>query len=178
MNNKSLETLPENRDARKSVCDGTGMDQFLPPSRKRIVKVYGLGVLLTIVLFLFQLMMIFDVVGEVLHYKTWLRETLGPKNAGKLMVLGCFFALMAVHAGQTALWGILVPNAASVQHNRRRLLFRRIGHNSGLRRHSAEISLETSRHYDRDIRCIDVWMFDGVPVPSSTGRLAALLGRT
>ena len=108
MNNKSLETLSENRDARKSACDGTGMDQFLPPSRKRIVKVYGLGVLLTIVLFLFQLVMIFDVAGEVLHYKTWLRETLGPKNAGKLMVLGCFFALMVVHAGQAALWGIFL----------------------------------------------------------------------
>lgn len=108
MTNKPLETLSENRGALRHACVGKGMGNSIPPSRKRIVKVYGLCMLLTIVLFLLQLVMIFDVAGEVLHYKTWLRETLGPKNAGKLMVLGCFFALMVVHASQAALWGIFL----------------------------------------------------------------------
>ena len=60
---------------------------------------------------------------------------------------------------------------------RRCLLHRCIDDNAGLRRHPAEIPLETSRHADCDHRGADVWLFDGVLVRGSSGRLAELLGR-
>ncbi|RYH07806.1 two pore domain potassium channel family protein [Tropicimonas sp. IMCC6043] len=59
--------------------------------------------------------MIFDVAGEVLRSRSWLREALGAKNAGKLIVLGSFFALMAVHAGQAALWGVFLHRTKLLQ---------------------------------------------------------------
>jgi len=86
--------------------DGSGIDKHLPPSRRRIAGVYGVALLLALVLFYFHVVMIFDVAGEMLRYKPWLLENLGPKQAGKLLVLGCFFALMVAHATQAALWGL------------------------------------------------------------------------
>lgn len=108
MNSKRPETPTEDRSAGENTFDGSGLDKHLPPSRRRITKVYGLALLLSLVFFVFQLVMIFDVIGEVMRHKSWLREALGPKTAGKLIVLGCFFALMVVHASQAALWGVFL----------------------------------------------------------------------
>ena len=53
-------------------------------------------------------MVIFDVIGEMLRYKAWLLENMGPKDAGKLILLGCFFALMSAHLIQAAVWGLFL----------------------------------------------------------------------
>ena len=72
---------------------------------------------------------------------------------------------------------VIVLYTAVTQDYRRYLLHRHVDHDAGLRRHPAEVSLETSRHADRDNRGADVWLFDGVPVRDSTGSLEAILGR-
>ena len=68
-------------------------------------------------------------------------------------------------------------DTAVTQYCRGYLLHRCIDLNAELRRHPAEVSLETSRHADRDNRGADVWLFDGVLVRDSTGSLEASLGR-
>jgi hypothetical protein len=108
VNSKSLETLPGNGGVRQSASDGTRMDKHLPPSHRRIIAVYGLALLTALVLFYFHVVVIFDVIGEMLRYRTWLLENMGPKVAGKILLLGCFFALMAAHATQAAVWGLFL----------------------------------------------------------------------
>jgi hypothetical protein len=33
---------------------------------------------------------------------------MGPRHAGKLLLLGCFFALMSAHVTQAAVWGLFM----------------------------------------------------------------------
>ena len=84
------------------------MDKHLPPSRRRIVGVYGFALLLTLSLFYFYLVVIFDVTAEFLRYKPWLRAQLGPGGAGKIIVLGSFLTLMLAHLVQAAIWGLFL----------------------------------------------------------------------
>ena len=90
--------------------------KHLLPSRTRIFAVYGLALLLTLVLFYFHLMVIFDAISEMLGYKEWLLANLGPKHTGKLLLLGSFFALTLAHVIEAAVWGLflrwtrLLPN--------------------------------------------------------------------
>jgi hypothetical protein len=81
-------------------------DQYLPPSRGRIVWVYGFALLLALALFSFHVVVIFDVIGEMLRYKAWLLEKLAPKDVGKILLLGCFFALMLAHVTEALVWGL------------------------------------------------------------------------
>lgn len=106
MNNKPIETLPENEGVRQNTSDGTKTDKPLPPSRSRIAEVYGFALLLALVLFYFHVMVIFDVIGELLRCKAWMLEHLGPKHTGKLLLLICFFALMLAHIAEAAVWGL------------------------------------------------------------------------
>ncbi len=79
---------------------------------------------------------------------------------------------------EAVVWGlVLALDKGVTQYYRGCLLLRFIDHNAGLRGHPAEVSLEASRHADRDHRCADVWLFDGVLVRGATARLGALLGR-
>jgi len=106
VNSKPFETLLENGDVRQNTPDGTKLDKHLSPSRRRIIGVYGFALLLALVLFYFHVVVIFDVLGEMLRYKAWLLENMGPKGAGKLLLIGCFFALMLAHITQAAVWGL------------------------------------------------------------------------
>ena len=108
MDNKPFETPPENGGVRQDTPDATKIDQHLPPRRKRIAGVYGLALLLTLVLFYVHVVMIFDVLGEMLRYKAWLLEKMGPKHTGKLLLLGCFFALMSARVNQAVVWGLFL----------------------------------------------------------------------
>ena len=87
----------------------------LLPSRRRIAGVYGFGLLLALVLFYFHVMVIFDVIGEMLRYKAWLLETIGPKHTGKLVLLGCFFALMSAHVSGQCVGPFLALDTAVAQ---------------------------------------------------------------
>jgi len=76
--------------------------------RGRIGGIYGFAVLLALVLFYFHVVVIFDVIGEILRYKAWMLEHLGPKHTGKLLLLSSFFVLMLVHVTQAAVWGLFL----------------------------------------------------------------------
>jgi hypothetical protein len=39
---------------------------------------------------------------------SWLLENMGPKHTGKLLRLGCFFALMSAHVAEAAVWGLFL----------------------------------------------------------------------
>ena len=108
MNSKPFETLPEDGGVRQNTSDGTKIDKHLPPSLRRIVGVHGFALLLALVLFCFHVVVIFDVIGEMLRYKAWLLENMEPKDAGKLLLLGCFFALMSAHVTEAAVWGLFL----------------------------------------------------------------------
>jgi len=106
VNSKLFETLPENEGVHQNSSDGTKIDRHLPPSRRRISGVYGFAVLLALVLFYFHVVMILDVAGEVLRYKEWMLEHLGPKHTGRILLLGSFFALLLAHVAEAAVWGL------------------------------------------------------------------------
>jgi hypothetical protein len=106
VNSKPSETLPENGDVRQNTSDGTKMDQTLHPSRRRIAEVYGFALLLALVLFYFHVVVLLDVAGEMLRYKAWMLEHLGPKPTGKTLMLGSFFALLVAHVAEAAVWGL------------------------------------------------------------------------
>jgi len=106
MNNDPIDTLSENEGARQNTSVGAKVEKPLSPSRRRIGGVYGFALLLAVVLFYFHVMVIFDVIGEMLRYKAWLLEHLGPKHTGKLLLLGSFFALMVAHVAEAAVWGL------------------------------------------------------------------------
>ena len=109
MNSKPSETLPEHGGARQNTSDGTRMiDKHLPASRRRIAWVYGFALPLALVLFYFHVVVIFDVLGEMLRYKAWLLENIGPKHTGKILLLVCFFALMLAHVTEAAVWGLFL----------------------------------------------------------------------
>ncbi|MGB5211405.1 MAG: potassium channel family protein [Gammaproteobacteria bacterium] len=108
MNGKPIETPAANADVRQNTSDGTKIDKHLLPSRNRIAGIYGFALLLALVLFYFHVLVIFDVIGEMLRYKPWLLEKIGPKHTGKLFLLGCFFALLSAHVTQAVVWGIFL----------------------------------------------------------------------
>ena len=108
MHSKPFDRLPENGGVRQNTSEGTKIDKHLPPSRTRIVGVYGFALLLALALFYFHMVVIFDVIGEMLRYKAWLLEHIGPKHTGKLLLLGCFFALMSAHVAEAAVWGLFL----------------------------------------------------------------------
>jgi len=116
LNRTPSRTLPQSGDVRRTTSDGTTADKYLLPSRTRIFAVYGLALLLTLVLFYFHLMVIFDAISEMLGYKEWLLANLGAKHTGKLLLLGSFFALTLAHVIEAAVWGLflrwtrLLPN--------------------------------------------------------------------
>jgi len=106
LNDKPIETLPENGGGRQNTSEGTSVDKHITPSRGRIAGVYGFALLLALVLFCFHVVVILDVAGEMLRYKEWMLEHLGPKHTGKLLLLGSFFALLLAHVAEAAVWGL------------------------------------------------------------------------
>ena len=64
------------------------------------------ALLLALVLFYFHVVVILDVAGEMLRYKEWMLDHLGPKHTGKVLLLGTFFALLLAHVAEAAVWGL------------------------------------------------------------------------
>ena len=79
-----------------------------PFSRRKIGGIHGFALLLALLLFYFHVVVIFDVIGEMLRAKAWLLEHLGPHQAGKIILLGCFLALMLAHFAEAAVWGLFL----------------------------------------------------------------------
>jgi len=108
VNSKSFETLTANGDVRQSTPEEAKTDKRLPASGRRIVGVYGFALLLALALFYFHVMVIFDVLGEMLRYQEWLLQNIGQKGAGKLLLLGCFLALLSAHIIEAVAWGLFL----------------------------------------------------------------------
>jgi hypothetical protein len=108
VNSKPFETLQKNAGVRQDTSDGTKRDTHLSPSLGRIVGVHGVALLLALVLFCFHVVVIFDVIAEILRCKPWLLDHMKPKDAGKILLLGCFFALLLAHVAEAAVWGLFL----------------------------------------------------------------------
>ena len=76
--------------------------------RGQVGGIYGFAVLLAVLLFYFHAVMIFDVISEMLRFKTWMLEHLGPRHTGKIFLLISFFALMLAHIAEAAVWGVFL----------------------------------------------------------------------
>ena len=108
VNSKPVETQPKNGGVGQDKSDGTKQDKHLPVSGRRIIWVHCFALLLSLALFYFHVVVIIDVIGETLRYKAWLLEHLGPKDVGKLLLLGCFFALTLAHVLEAVVWGLFL----------------------------------------------------------------------
>lgn len=106
MRNNLFESLAETGSVLPSTSDRTETDKHRLTSRRRIVEVYGSATLLALVLFYLHVMVIFDVLGEMLHHKTWMLEHLGLNHAGKTLLLVSFLTLMLAHVAESAVWGL------------------------------------------------------------------------
>ena len=87
---------------------GTYLERDRLPSPSRIAAIYGFTMLLALVLFYFHVVVIFDVLTEMLHYKAWMLKHLGAKHTGKIFLLVSFFTLMLAHAAEAAVWGLFL----------------------------------------------------------------------
>jgi hypothetical protein len=149
---------------------------LLPPGR--IVGVYNFALLLALVLFYFHVVVVFDVIGEMLRYKAWLLKTLGPKHTSKILLLGCFFALMSAHVTQAGIWGLFLRRTRLLPSMTEGVYFTAasittLGYGDVLLKYPW-------RHLGTLIAITGVlmfWLLAGVPVRDSAGSLAALLGR-
>lgn len=82
-----------------------GHEDESPVSRRRLLGIYGLAVLLTIALFGLHVTVIFDVIGELLRFDDWLRERVGANDTGKIVLAVSFFTLLLTHFTEAAVWG-------------------------------------------------------------------------
>jgi hypothetical protein len=65
-------------------------------------------VLLAPVLFYFHVVVIFDVLTQMHHFKPWMLEHLGPRHTGHILLLGNFSTLMLAHVAEAAVWGLFL----------------------------------------------------------------------
>ncbi len=79
-----------------------------PKHKHSVLRVYILALLLALALFSFHVFVIFDVAGEIVVYRAWLLEHLGPHRSGKIVILGCFLVLFAAHMAEAAAWGLFL----------------------------------------------------------------------
>jgi len=79
-------------------------DDLFPQSR--VAAIHGFAVMLAVALFYFHVVVIFDVITEMLSFKTSMLERLGPKHTGKIILLVSFFILMLAHFAEAAAWGL------------------------------------------------------------------------
>ena len=108
MKSNPIETIPEKLNLRRNTADEAEMDKHFPHSSRRIAWIYCSAVLLTLALFYFYVVVLFDVIGTMSHYKAWLSERIGEKDVGKLLLLGVFLALLSAHLIQAAVWGLFL----------------------------------------------------------------------
>ena len=79
-------------------------------SRSKVVGVHVFALLLALVLFLFHVVIIIDVAGELIRREAWLLAHFG-QYAGKVALLGCFFLLFLAHLVEAAAWGLFFRGA-------------------------------------------------------------------
>lgn len=106
MKNTSHDRLADPEDPRHRTSNEAVAEGPATISRMRFLGVYGFALLLALVLFYFHAVVIFDVIGEMLRNKALLIEHVGLQRSGRLILLGCFFALMLAHVLEAFAWGL------------------------------------------------------------------------
>ncbi len=96
---------PNSELGRQDPSDGTNVRKQRAFPRRKIVGVHIFAILLALVLFLFHVIIIIDVAGELARRETWMLAQFG-QYAGKVALLGCFFLLFAAHVIEAAAWGL------------------------------------------------------------------------
>ena len=132
------------------------MDKHRPCSWSKIAGVHGFALLLALVLFAFHVFVTSMHAGEVVRHKAWLLGHWTRKTYRKIILLGCFLLLMLAHLAEAAARGLSALDAAHTKPYGRHLFHRRDDHDSGLRRHPAEVSW---RHLGTLIAITGVLMF-------------------
>lgn len=70
--------------------------------------VFFLALILVAGLFLAHASLIFEVAARVSSIAGWLNSQMGVSNAGKAIILGCFFVLFIAHFAEAAAWGFFL----------------------------------------------------------------------
>ncbi len=105
---RHFDRLPATAGGRQVNSEGTEVDRRRTVSAGKIAGVHVVALLLALVLFYFHVVVIFDVIGEMLRGKAWLLAHLGPQHSGKILLLGCFLALVLAHLAEAAVWGLVL----------------------------------------------------------------------
>jgi len=74
----------------------------------RAIRTHLTALLLTLALFYLHAHVLFDIAGFLVRSKDWLVEELGPHRTGKMVILGCFITLFALHVAEAALWALFL----------------------------------------------------------------------
>jgi len=98
----------ELRGQDKPARSNAGTDRTV--SRNKIVGVHVFALLLALVLFLFHIVIITDVAGELIRREAWMLAHFG-QFAGKVALLGCFFVLFLAHVVEAGAWGLFLRGA-------------------------------------------------------------------
>jgi zinc transporter len=101
---KHIDPLPDIALARQDQSGGKNVQKHRTFSRSKVVGVYVFALLLALVLFLFHVVVIIDVAGELIRREAWLLANFG-QYAGEVSLLGCFLLLFLAHFAETAAWG-------------------------------------------------------------------------
>jgi zinc transporter len=95
---------------RQDKSGGTKSDRHRTVSRSKIVGIHVFSLLLALALFLFHVVVIIDVAGELIRRETWMLAHFG-QHAGKSALLGCFFLLFFAHLAEAVAWGLFLRGA-------------------------------------------------------------------
>ena len=104
---KHLDRLPASELGRQDNSGRTKGDGHRLLSRAKVVGVHVFALLLALVLFLFHVVVIIDVAGELVRREAWMLAHFG-QYAGKVVLLGCFFVLFAAHTAESTAWGLFL----------------------------------------------------------------------
>ncbi|MGB6223647.1 potassium channel family protein [Haloferula sp.] len=108
MKRKPLETPPEDEGRGHGGSNRAEVDKHLSISSRRVLGVHAFALLLSLVLFYFHVVVIFDVIAEIHRSKPWMLEHLGVRHTGKILLLGSFFALLLAHLAEAGIWGLFL----------------------------------------------------------------------
>jgi len=111
---KHIDTLLDNELGRQDQSGGKNFHTHRTFSRSKLVGVHVFALLLALVLFLFHVVIIIDVAGELIHREAWMLTHFG-QYAGKVALLGSFFVLFAAHMAESAAWGLFLRGARLIQ---------------------------------------------------------------
>ncbi len=84
-------------------------------ARRHVYLVSALAWLLVAGLFIFHASLLFEVAWQIRTFVPWLILHLGPRGAGKAIILGCFVVLFFAHLAEAMAWGLLIWRAGLAQ---------------------------------------------------------------